>query len=66
MNLNNKSLKDSKENANNIISYSKNMKDNKLLEYDVNDEELINDIDNISSFIFSETSKKIPEEIKND
>ena len=66
LNLNNKSLKDSKENANNISSYSKNMKDNKLLEYDVNDEELINDIDNISSFIFSETSKKIPEEIKND
>ncbi len=67
LNLNNNILKDSKDNFNNsIISYNKNMKENKLLECDENDEELINDIDNISSFVFSETSKKCPEEIKND
>ena len=66
LNIKNNILKDSKENVNNSnISYSKNVKEKKLLEYDENDEELINDIDNISSFVFSETSKKF-EEIKND
>jgi len=66
LNIKNNILKDSKENVNNSnISYSKNVKEKKLLEFDENDEELINDIDNISSFVFSETSKKF-EEIKND
>jgi hypothetical protein len=66
LNIKNNILKDSKENVNNSnISYSKNVKEKKLLEFDENDEELINDIDNISSFVFSETYKKF-EEIKND